>query len=221
MGLTGGPAKADTVSEHSMSAKFLAASCVVVASALVLAAPATAQTLGDVAKKESERRQGVKPAGKVITNTDLPNVPPPTAAPPADTASTASSGDVGKDAKAADAKDAKMAGKDGKDTGKDAKDSGDSNKKDQKYWAGRMKDLKDEQQRDKMFADSLQSRINALTTDFVNRDDPYQRAQIGKDRDAAVKELDRVKKAIVDRTKAIGDLEEEARRAGAPAGWLR
>ena len=83
------------------------------------------------------------------------------------------------------------------------------------------KDLQDEQQRDKMFADSLQSRINALTTDFVNRDDPYQRAQIGKDRDAAVKELDRVKKAIVDRTKAIGDLEEEARRAGAPAGWLR
>ena len=223
--MAGGRVEADTVSEHSMSAKFLAASCVVavsvVTSALMLApVSAGAQTLGDVAKKESERRQGVKPAGKVITNGDLPNVPPPTAAPPTDTASTASAGDAGKDARAADAKDAKDASKDGKDAGKDAKDAGDS-KKDQKYWAGRMKSLLDEQQRDKMFAESLQTRINALTTDFVNRDDPYQRSQIGKDRDAAVKELDRVKKAQVDRTKAIADLEEEARRAGVPAGWLR
>ena len=33
------------------------------------------------------------------------------------------------------------------------------------------------QQRSQMFAAALQSQINALTTDFVNRDDPAQRAQ--------------------------------------------
>jgi len=34
-------------------------------------------------------------------------------------------------------------------------------------------------------------------------------------------ELDRLKKQIVDDQKAITDIEEEARRAGVPPGWLR
>ncbi len=72
-----------------------------------------------------------------------------------------------------------------------------------------------------IFADSLQSRINALTTDFVNRDDPAQRAKIEDDRKAALAELERVKKEMDDTTKAIAAIEEEARRAGVPAGWLR
>ena len=105
--------------------------------------------------------------------------------------------------------------------GASGKEAPQGDVKDQKYWAGRMKALQEEQQRDKLFAESLQSRINGLTAEFVNRDDPYQRAKVAKDRDDATKELDRVKKAIVDRTKAIADLEEEARRAGVPAGWLR
>ena len=69
--------------------------------------------------------------------------------------------------------------------------------------------------------DSLQSRINALTTDFVNRDDPAQRAKIEADRKAALAELERVKKELDEQTKAITAIEDEARRAGVPAGWLR
>ena len=61
-----------------------------------------------------------------------------------------------------------------------------------------------------MFADSLQSRINALTTDFVNRDDPAQRAKIEADRKAALAELERVKKELDEQTKAIAAIEEEA-----------
>jgi len=70
-------------------------------------------------------------------------------------------------------------------------------------------------------AEALQSRINALTTDFVNRDDPAQRAKIDLDRRAALAELERVRAEIVARQKAIGDLEEDGRRAGVPPGWLR
>ena len=67
----------------------------------------------------------------------------------------------------------------------------------------------------------MQSRINALTTDFVNRDDPAQRAVIADDRQKAIAELERLARANVDGTKAIADIEEEARRAGVPPGWLR
>jgi hypothetical protein len=72
-----------------------------------------------------------------------------------------------------------------------------------------------------MFAEALQTRINSLTTDFVNRDDPYQRARIGEDRQKALAEMDRVKADIEAAKKKIADAEEEARRAGVPPGWLR
>jgi hypothetical protein len=47
--------------------------CVLVGILLgVMASPARAQSLGDVAREEAARRQQVKPTGKVITNADLP-----------------------------------------------------------------------------------------------------------------------------------------------------
>ena len=76
-------------------------------------------------------------------------------------------------------------------------------------------------ERSRLFAESLQSRINALTTDFVNRDDPAQRAKIETDRKAALAELDRVKKEMETQQKEIAAVEDEARRAGVPSGWLR
>ena len=84
-----------------------------------------------------------------------------------------------------------------------------------------MKELQAQLSRDQTFADALQTRINSLSADFVNRDDPAQRTAISADRDRAAKELDALKKAIEQDKKAIADLEEEARRANVPAGWLR
>ena len=84
-----------------------------------------------------------------------------------------------------------------------------------------MKALQTAFERDQTYVSALQSRINALTTDFVNRDDPAQRARIAIDREKAAAELERLKKAIVDGTRAIADFEEEARRAAVPPGWLR
>ena len=75
--------------------------------------------------------------------------------------------------------------------------------------------------RSRTFADALQSRINALTADFSARSDPAQRDQIAADRQKALTELDRVRKEIQDGAKAIADIQEEARKAGAPAGWVR
>jgi hypothetical protein len=181
--------------------------------ALLVAAalPAFAQSLGDVAKKEEERRKKTPEAAKVYTNKDLAPVPtpstPPAAAPGEPAPAAAAPGDASKDKDAADAE---------KDKDKD-KDP----KKTQAYWATKMKSLQDEVSRNETFAEGLQSRINALSTDFVNRDDPAQRAVIGQNRQKATAELDRLKKTIADGKKAITELEEDARRAGIPPGWLR
>ena len=84
-----------------------------------------------------------------------------------------------------------------------------------------MAKLKEQLERDQTFRDALQNRIDALSTDFINRDDPAQRNVIASDRQKALVELERVKKAIEEGRKAIPELEEEARREGVPAGWLR
>ena len=108
----------------------------------------------------------------------------------------------------------------------DAKKSADDTrktepKKDEAYWKQRMQTERDAADRARAFAEALQSRINALTTDFTNRDDPAQRNKLAADRQKALAELDRVKKEIEDHAKAIGNIQDEARRAGAPAGWVR
>jgi hypothetical protein len=171
-----------------------------------------AQTLGDVARKEEERRKAVGPAGKVYTNKDLPSVPPASttapAEPPKQEPQAVAPKDQPKDAQA-----------DGKNSDKPVVDK--AVVKDQAYWSERKKTLQTQLDRDQTVADALQSRINALTTDFVNRSDPAQRAVIERDRQKALAELATLKKQIDDDKKGLAGLEEEARRAGVPPGWLR
>jgi len=184
--------------------------CVVAALAFLALAgsayPVKAQGLGDVARKEEERRKDIKAPAKVYTNKDLGAVP---GAPSGTFSSPTASGSASTEAP----KDAASAKSD------DAKDKGPT--KDQAYWSGRKKDLQAKLDSDQTLADALQSRINALNTDFVNRDDPVQRAGIDRDRQKANSELDRLKKSVQDGKKALSDLDEEARKAGVPAGWLR
>ena len=192
-------------------------SALVVGAVLVSAAVSLwAQSLADVARKEEERRKAIAQPAKVYTNKDL-NVPPESSIP----ASPApASPDTNADAAKSADKDKGDPGKDGKDA-KDTKDADKAPVKDQKYWSGRFKDLQTQFDRDQSFADALQNKINSLTTDFVNRDDPAQRATIERDRQKSLAEVTRLKKAIDDDKKAIADLQEEARRAGVPPGWLR
>ena len=193
--------------------------------------PSFAQGLADVAKQEESRRQNVKQeakkdtgreGSKVFTNKDLRGAPAsstaeaskPSGPPAAQSASakpapsTAAAGEPAADGKAADAKAA-----DGKAPKGEVKDEA--------YWRKRAQALRDQLERDRTLADALQSRIDALTADFSSRDDPAQRAKIGVDRQKALAELERMRAAVSAGTKAIADLDEEARRAGVPPGWLR
>jgi hypothetical protein len=94
-------------------------------------------------------------------------------------------------------------------------------KKQEAEWSTRIRNEREALERAKTFADALQSRINALNTDFVNRDDPAQRSVIAADREKALAEQARLKREIEQHTKAIATIQEEARRAGVPAGWVR
>jgi len=175
---------------------------------LTLAGSAVAQSLGEVAREEAARRKAA-PAGKVYTNADLPKAeaPPAAGAAPAAQTAAAKTGDTGTaDSGATAAKPGTKA---------------EPTKKDEAYWRGKMKAEREAKARAESFAEALQSRINALSTDFANRDDPAQRNAIAGDRQKALDELARVKKEVADHTKAIDDLQTEARREGVPAGWVR
>ena len=169
---------------------------------LALARVGSAQSLGDVAKKTESQKKPAAKAAKVYTNEDLPKTDPATAPapPPAAPAGTPA------------ASNAQPAPEEKPSEGP---------KKDEAYWRGRVAEIRDNLQRAKMFQEALQTRINSLSADYASRDDPAARGAVSADRQKALAELDRVKKEIKDFEKALGDLEDEARRAGVPPGWLR
>jgi hypothetical protein len=163
-------------------------------------AAAQAPPLAEVARQEQERRKSIPSSLKVLTNKDLPTVmtPPAQAAPPVDAAKTGNAGD------AAPTESAQKEEPKGED-----------------WWRARINEPRERLHRDEVLLDALQARVNGLTSDFVGRDDPYQRARIADDRQKAIIEMDRVRAEVVDLKKRIDDIEEEARRSGVPPGWLR
>ena len=185
------------------------ASLIVVSAVLlslgVMARPLAAQSLAELARQEQDRRKAIKKPAKVLTNKDLGAPLPATG-----TAATPATGVPG----AADADKSKPAAN---GTEKKAEEPA----KDQATWSGRAKDLATQLDRDQTFAVAMQSRINALTTQYTNQADPAQQSVLASDRQKSVAELNRLTKQIEADKKAIADLQEEARRAGVPSGWLR
>jgi hypothetical protein len=126
---------------------------VLIVAACAAAMPASAQSLGAVARKEAARRKAVKGPVTVVTNENLKMVPP--AAPPPATEAPAETAAEKEEPQAPD------------------------QAKDPKYWRNRIADAREQRDRNKFLMESVQSRINALTNDFSARDDPFQRAKIG------------------------------------------
>ena len=63
--------------------------------------------------------------------------------------------------------------------------------------------------------------MNALATDYFGRDDPYQKMKLADERQQAIQEMEKVKAYIEASKKQVADIEEEARKACVPPGWLR
>jgi hypothetical protein len=219
-----------------MTQKFrqvLRAVAVATAATAVLGRPVAGQSLAEIAKKEEERRKAVKSAApakaaadkdktqKTLTNKDLvPTEPGAPVPPPTQATTPAAEGQTPSPAHAGDGQTHAHAPAPQAPNAAPAPAALDS-AKDEKYWRGRMVTARGNLQRQELFLEALQSRVNALTTDFVNRDDPAQRAQIAADRQKALAEMETVRKDVEQAKKQITDLEEEARKAGVPPGWLR
>ncbi len=181
---------------------------------MLVASTVSAQSLAAVARKEEARRKALKVHGRLYTNADLQPATDEEPAPGAQTAPAAQSDTTTKadTSAAASTTDASKGDKAGAST---------PQVKDQAYWHKRITDARSRLAEDQLLAQAMQSRINALMAEFTARDDPEQRATIEADRLKALAELERLKKQVDDDTKAIGDIQEEARRAGVPPGWLR
>jgi hypothetical protein len=178
---------------------------------VLIPASAAGQSLADVARAEEARRRTVKAPSKVYTNDDLrgKDVAPSTTPPPAPKDAAPAAGmpplppATGTAAKPPVVATAPVDGRD------------------EKYWRNQIGAARAALQRSQGFLEALQSHINGLTTEFVNMSDPIQRAAIEQKRIEALGEQSRVKADIVAQTKAIAAIEDDARRASVPAGWLR
>lgn len=193
--------------ESAMRSCLVAA--VLVTQVLGVAPGAAAQTLAEVARQEEARRRTPKVPAKVYTNDSLRSdgTPAQTAPVSAVTAVPLASPAAASPTAAAPAPAPAGA-------------PGDA-PRDEKYWRGRIDAARTAATRAQMFRDALQTRINALSADFVNTDDPVRRGVIGAERQRSLVELDRLKQEIADGQKAVTDIQEEARRANVPAGWTR
>ena len=187
---------------------FWQAPIVVVALISWLNSPAI--SFADAAQRETLRRQLMPKPTRQLTNLNLP----PSAIITEDTLARSAADQAG-----------------GTDAGKDAKPDAagaksqtatpDDAKHDQQWWADRMTSARNKLDQDQGLASALQSQINGLTTEFVNRDDPAQRAKIADDRRKALDQFDQMQKQIVEDQKAISAIQDDARKANVPPGWVR
>jgi hypothetical protein len=173
---------------------------------LMWSRPAVGQSLGEVARREAERRKAIKGPVTVYTNDSLQPSSSDAAPPPG----SAATPDV--PAKADGAKPA---------TAADAAAPAVDQKKDPEYWRKRIADVRTQHDRNAFLMDAIQTRINSLTADFTARDDPAQRQVLFDTRQRALAELDRMTQEQAALDKQLGDIQEEARRANVPAGWVR
>ena len=172
----------------------------------VSVAAASAQSLADVARQEKERRKAVRSSGKVYTNDSLRPEPASAGTAPRAAAAPPATPPAGASAPSTPAGPEPVA----REAPKTEAD-----------WRARVAAARDALSRARIVADALQSRINVLSADFVNRDDPAQRDVVFADRQKTLAELDRVTREIQQDQKTLAAIQDGARRAGVPAGWTR
>ena len=190
-----------------------------VAAGFLLAAEASGQTpLVDAARRERARRAAI-PAdqkARVYTNDDLRDsggltigVLPSSAASGLDPAGPASPGPGG------GPEAVPVEGE------PDAGESGATAVRDENYWRARIAAARDAQARAALMAAALQNRADGLWAQFTAIDDPVRRGAVERQRLEALGALEETRAERDRLEQDIRDIEEEARRADVPPGWLR
>ncbi len=166
-----------------------------------MGAGASAQSLADVARAEEARRKSIKPGAKVYTNENLGG-PLPTSAAPADAASASNAAKPG--------------------TMQSPRNRRRSIPRRPRS-IGRIvpRRFKSRSRALKLLRDALQTQVSGLNAEYLSMDDPGHRGLLETRMHRATLEIQRVEQDIEKQTKAAADLQEEARKSGIPAGWVR
>lgn len=175
----------------------------VVGCAVVLSVPGLthAQSLAEVARAAEARNReatATQPA-KVYTNKDLAKVPdaPVPAAAPEPAALPPSSAEI------------------------DAPASNDIPEQTERHWKARMRPLRAQLERDRTLAAASKARVDVLS---VEADTCFRLGVVCAQYTDSLKEqaeYERLRGDVERDERAVRALEEEARRAGVPPGWLR
>jgi type IV secretory pathway VirB10-like protein len=182
----------------------------------LLAPPLAAQSpLADAAKKAEEQRKtsdAGKPTGdtkdakplatKAYTNKDLTSAPAPAIR------ETASSTDSAPTSASAD-------------ESARADEYRKTAKKDEAYWKARMRELQIAADASRIHLTAMERRAASLSADFKSSDVVSDRLALRRELEYTQTEVTRLKAAALIDKNAISTLEEEARRASVPPGWLR
>jgi hypothetical protein len=179
-------------------------------SMLPSAVPLAAQSLADVAAAEATRRKAQKGPSKVYTNDDLSGTMPGSDASSAPGASSPAPN-------AGAVKQAEPATAPASAARADAVDE----KKTEAYWRARVTAIQQSLGRTKVLIEAMQSRLNALNAEALSADDPGKQAALQADLTTAVSEMARLKQESETQNKDLATVQEEARRANIPPGWLR
>ncbi len=164
---------------------------------LALAVPSSAQSLAEIAAKEAARRATITAPARVVTDKDLPADKTPAAkAPrrPSDGASAASR--------------------------PEATTKTDDDGHDEQWWKARVQPLLRRLNAATAKLEAAKARAEAIATDTTRAGLGARTATMRRaERTAA--EIDRYAAEVANARRALEDLEEEARKAGALPGWLR
>lgn len=178
----------------------------------VTAVSAWSQSLGDIAKREEDRRKAIAAPAKVYTNTDLRPVPVSTPDPAADKADEKPAGDspTGSE-KAAAPSDSQGAAK----PGEPSIDQGED------HWRKLINDAREVRARSDTYLEALRIQLQSLTADFYAQQDPAARSAIGAQRNRVADDMERLRRDMADQDAAIAKIEADAQKANIPPGWIR
>jgi hypothetical protein len=169
------------------------------------------QSLADVARKEEERRKAVKTPARVFTIQDVQKaggVDPtaPVTAPPEGSTAPAASAATTPAAAAATLPDSSKE---------------EPPVQDEAYWRGRFASAREKLERSTAYIDALKTQYSVLANRFVAVSDAAERGAMFAEMQKAEAEISRLQEEVGQQTQGLADLEEQARRAGVPPGWIR
>ena len=196
--------------------------------ALVVCATSTvyAQSLGDIARKEEERKKTIKTSGKVYTDADLRkyrgldpvvDATVPQSVLPAAAGTAPAAGTEGEAAAATTAGEAAQAGQTDQAAAQAAPAA--EAERNQAWWRQQFAERR-------MKVETATATLRAMVTQYdllgmAMTEDPAERVRLDQEREKVKAQVDRLTNEVDVLSRALAALEDEARRANVPPGWIR